>query len=105
MARCTAAVAGANVAGANGVTFSCVAGGSEDACLAAIQNGTADLLTLGGAAQRLLRSLADPWRECAVPPPAQPGPAAAGTTGVCDMGTAPAMLSHPPCNFALFPQC
>lgn len=104
VASCTAAVAGANVAGANGVTFSCVAGGSEDACLAAIQNGTADLLTLGGAAQHLLRSsglVAGPRRECAAPPPAHPGPAAAGTTGVCGMGAAPAMLSHPPCNSAL----
>jgi len=45
VASCTAAVAGANT---QGVTFSCVAGGSEEACLEAIRNRTADLLTLGG---------------------------------------------------------
>ncbi|KAI7836214.1 hypothetical protein COHA_009895 [Chlorella ohadii] len=46
VASCTAAVAGANT---QGVTFSCVAGGSEEACLEAIRNRTADLLTLGAA--------------------------------------------------------
>ena len=44
-AACTAAVAGANAPGAS---FSCVAGGSQEACLDMISKGQADLITLGG---------------------------------------------------------
>ncbi|KAL4428192.1 hypothetical protein ABPG75_002281 [Micractinium tetrahymenae] len=47
VAACTAAVARANSAA---VSFSCVAGGSEEGCMQLIANRSADLTTLGGGA-------------------------------------------------------
>lgn len=52
VAACTAALAPANTAGA---TFTCVAGGSEEECLAMVKAGTADLITLGGAGAQAAR--------------------------------------------------
>lgn len=48
VSACTQAVGLANTAG---VTFTCVAGQSEEGCLDAISKGTADLITLGGASE------------------------------------------------------
>lgn len=48
VAACTAAVARAN---SGAVTFSCLAGGSEEGCMQLIANSSADLTTLGGALQ------------------------------------------------------
>ena len=45
VAACTTAVGAANTPT---VTFSCVAGGSEEACMDMVSKGTADLVNLGG---------------------------------------------------------
>lgn len=50
VAACTTAVARANSAT---VSFSCLAGGSEEGCMQLIANRSADLTTLGGALQRV----------------------------------------------------
>ena len=58
VSACNAAVARGNAAG---VSFTCVAGGSQAACLDLIRRGSADLILLGGA-RRLRAGGPQGWR-------------------------------------------